>query len=529
MIPRERRLAIIIGGIMGALVIYQFVNMIALAPYKKAQKQIEDGRAEADKYEGLLKKAPNIRRSWESLAGRTFSYEPAEIRNQFEKEVKRLVAKHRLQRATYTPRTGSTINRKPSIKSEAYLFTGEGDYDDVMAFLRDVYRSPSMTQITSLTLLPMDPKQGRNQIKISQLIIETPLLPKLASVDKRERAELVKLGIKTDPPTLSEMANPPKDPVRRGLIDDVQFAELADRNIFRMYMPAPTNIVKFENKDRLDVSVSLKSFWDGKETEQLQRRLPGKSMNETQSVTGDVVEVTAVYADGKPAFTRKLDGTTPQPWTITIPSHTPPEQVILTLDNQDENPVDVTVTVTGADGKADTKPTIRLKGKSKEELDAYIAKSVQVSVTYDSGKAGRTETFNPREDKQTFVISVEPVEVAGPVVTPPKPEAKDADPDPNKRVSGRWMYGDHHEMFAVDTQTNQRVIYAKGDAVDDGVLIAAHPAGGVVYMEATKHYYLYPIGQLFPNRILLEGAEKPEDLGRLIDEALARSLAAMSE
>lgn len=530
MMPRERRLAIIIGSVMGVLALYQLVNMIAITPYRDANKKIENARVEINKYEAFLKKAPAIRRNWEDFAARTFSYETDEIRNRFEQEVKRLVTKHQLRKASYTPRTGSSISRKPPIKTEAYLFAGEGDYQEVMAFIRDVYYSKCMTQITTLSLTPMDPKSGRNQVKVD-LQIETPLLPTLASVDKKEKAELAKVGIASDPKTFIDLLDPPTDPVRRGLITDQEFAELSGRNIFRMYVPAPVNIVKFENNDRLDVTVALKSFWDGKVSEQLERRLGGKSTSETQSITGDVVEVTATYADGKPVAMKRFDEKTKQPWVFTIASHTPPEQVILAIENKDENPVDVTLIVTGADGKPVTKPTIRVPGKGKADLDAYVAKSVAANVMYESGKPGRSETFTPKEGKQMLVIQKEPEEVVvvPPIGDPPQPtEEPIADPDPNKRVTGRWMYGEHHEMFAIDSSTNQRVIYAKGDAIDvDGVLVAAHPQGGIVYIKKNDSYYLYPIGRMFPDRILLGPVDNEHlgDLERLIEEALSRPLA----
>src|SRR5262249_34901682 len=94
---------------------------------------------------------------------------------------------------------------------------------------------------------------------------------------------------------------------------------------------------------------------------------------------------------------------------------------------------------------------------------------------------------------------------------------KDADPGSDLRVTGRFMYGDHHEMYAVNEKSHQREIYEYGDAVDDGILIAAHPRGGVVYMEKTNHYYLYPIGRMFPDRILLEGVKTREAVGAAID------------
>lgn len=531
MMPRERRLAIIIGSVMGVLALYQLVNMIAITPYRESNKKIENARKEISKYETFLKQAPAIRRSWDDLAARTYSYETDEIRNRFEQEIKRLVVKHQLRKASYTPRTGSSISRKPPIKTEAYLFAGEGDYDQVMNFIRDAYYSRCMTQITTLSLTPMDPKSGRNQIKVD-LQIETPLLPTLASVDKKEKIELASLGFKSDPKTFIDLENPPTGPVRRGLIDDQEFAELLGRNVFRMYVPAPTNMVKFENNDRLDVTVTLKSFWDGKPSEQLEKRLPGKSNNETQSITGDVVEVTATYADGKPAQTRRFDEKIKQPWVFAIASHTPPEQVILAIENKDEHPVDVTLVVTGADGKAVTKPTIRVKGKGKEELDAYVAKTVVANVMYESGKPGRPETFTPKEGRQMLVIGVEPKEpeiVKGPEGPKIEPEEPIHDADANKRVTGRWMYGEHHEMFAIDSSTNQRVIYAKGDVVDvDGVLVAAHPEGGIVYIKKSDSFYLYPIGRMFPERINLGPVadEHLSELDRLIDEALSQPLAA---
>ncbi len=530
MMPRERRLAIIIGSVMGVLAVYQLINMIAISPYRDAQKKIDTARKEIAKYEGFIKMAPSIRRSWEDIAARTFSYETDEIRNQFEQQVKRLVAKHQLRRATYTPRTGQGVSRKPPIKTESYLFTGEGDYENVMAFLREVYESRCMTQITSLSLAPMDPKQGRNQIKIEQLVIETPMLPTLASVEKKEIPELAKLGIKTDPKTFNDLTNPPTGPVRRGLMDEPAFIALTDRNVFRMYLPAPTNMVKFENNDRLDVTVALKSFWDGKVSEQLEKRLPGKSNNETQSIAGDVVEVTAIYADGKPVTKKRFDATTKQPWVFNIAAHTPPEQVILAIENKDEKAVDVTITVTGADGKPAVKPTIRVAGKGKAELDAYVAKSVMASVVYEGGKPGAPGTFSPKEGKQTFVIPKEPPDEV--VIKPPQgpdrePDPIDTDADASKRVTGRWMYGEHHEMFAVDTNSNQRVIFAKGDPIDGGVLVAAHPEGGIVYMEQTKNYYLYPIGRMFPERILLGPVDRERlaDLETLIEQAMSQPLA----
>jgi len=526
MVSREKRLAIILGTVVGLGALYKIVDAIAISPYRQAVKDIKAATEETAKYNKVVNGRGAIIRGWESIAGRTFSYDVGEVRNQFEQELKRLAGRHNLKKATFTPRSGSSISRKPDIYTEAYVLSGEGEFNDVVAFLRDLYRSPYLCQVSTLSVAPFDPKQGRNRLKIDQMVVETPRLPKLEAVEKRERDELARMGIKGNPKTMVDLAEPPTEPARRLGAGDADFALLAERNIFRMYQPPPTNTVKIDNDDRLDVAVTIRSFWDGKESEQLVRRVAGKKKDETVSVTGDVFELNAIYADGTKAPGARFDSKTPGPWVMRISAHTPAETVTVALDNQDEHPVDVGVTVMDAENKPVVKPTIRVPGKGKVDLDTYVAKGVRVAVTYASGKAGGNQTFMPKDGKQTFVIQVEPAEpmvevVKGPEVPPPPPP--DPEPDPDLKVTGRWMYGEHHEMFAMNTKTNTRVIFARGDDVDGGVLIAAHPEGGVVHMKATGHYYLYPIGKMFTDRILLEGVTDPKtDLQAVIEAALTK-------
>src|SRR5207253_1987222 len=100
-----------------------------------------------------------------------------------------------------------------------------------------------------------DPKQGRNRVKIDQLIVETPRLPRFTP---KERTDI---GIKTDPPAMDSIDEPPSEPARPDPPTEPRVALLKERNIFRLYVPPPTNFVVIDNQDRLNVAVTLKSFW----------------------------------------------------------------------------------------------------------------------------------------------------------------------------------------------------------------------------------------------------------------------------
>ncbi len=127
-----------------------------------------------------------------------------------------------------------------------------------------------------------------------------------------------------------------------------------------------------------------------------------------------------------------------------------------------------------------------------------------VKATYDDGKDGPTATYTPMADKQTFIVM-------GPSAVPiPTGPATDPAADANLTVTALMTYPGVHEMIATNGSSQERIIFATGQTVDQkGKLLAVHPLGGVVHFDETDHTYLYPVGKPFGDRVLLEVGSEP--------------------
>ena len=104
-----------------------------------------------------------------------------------------------------------------------------------------------------------------------------------------------------------------------------------------------------------------------------------------------------------------------------------------------------------------------------------------------------------------------------------KPPTAPEDPRPDGKytVTGLLTYREA-ETYAyaqemVVTAGAERKIIRQGDpgVVDSGTLLAVHPLGGIVKMPS-GHYYLYPLGKSFTDRVLLQ-AESDTELASAID------------
>jgi hypothetical protein len=268
-----------------------------------------------------------------------------------------------------------------------------------------------------------------------------------------------------------------------------------------------------DNQDWKTVAIRIGFLWDGKASgAEIVDTVAGKSTKQF-SGKGDIVEIKGSYADGKPFGPEQIDFNTKKDFTYVVAVHSPappPVVVDLAVENQDKDPIDLEVTVTPKEGPPRTKPTMRIKAATKEDIDVYECKSVQVVATYASGKKTTPATYSPLAGKQTYYVPPEPAEAA-----PPKP-VSDPPADATASVTGLVTYREVQEMIAV--AGNQRKIFRAGEEskVDGGTLRAVHPLGGVVKMPS-GNYYIYPLGKRFTDRVKLE-ASREEDLPAAIDE-----------
>lgn len=502
--PREKKLLILIGAIVGIFVVYSGVKYVFLNPIAEANDKIAKFTTETNRLKGVIRSRENLARRWRDLVARTYSYDSAEALNRFGQELKAIAKNRTITVTSVAPAGGMKIGSRSGIEAVGYRFTLEGRFSEMLACVLDLYRTKNLCQISKIAWSPILQKgRGRDEVKM-ELTIETPVPPKIDKKAIPEAADVATLPMEVDP------AMAPARPNTKSA-DDLPL--LADRLIFRPYVPPPTNAIIVDNQDWKTVALRVAFLWDGKLNEEVVDTLPSKTQR-TYTKKGDVVVIKGAYADGKAFGPEQFDFNTKKDFTYLVAVHSPappPEVVDLAVDNKDKDAVDIEIVVTPKEGAAKTKPTIRVKGANKEDLEAYPCKSLQITATYASGKKAASATFSPSTSKQTYTVPVEPVESVAEV---PKP-VNDPPADAGAVVTGLVTYEGTQEMIANASGTRKVIRAGEPATVDGGILLAVHPLGGVVKMPS-GNFYLYPLGKKFTDRVKLE-AQEEQELATAID------------
>ena len=505
--PRERKLAIIVGTIFGAGALFYGVKLMFVAPLQEARTKYESLLTKQNDLKKLIRTEKDLAETWTASAGRTFSFEAAEAQDLFGENLKSIAKRHGFDSANFKPRAGKLIGAKTKITTVAYGISASGPYLKVVDFLRDIYRSPYLCQITRLTITPLGPKLGRDLVKV-EFTAETPVLPRIKRKQIKRAAKATTMP--ADPQT-------PLTPFREGLEPDSRFLVLAERNIFRAFMPAPTNLVMIDNQDFKTVGLNVKFFWEGKPKKQLFETVPGKTQKPVSS-EGDVVEITGSYADGEPIALKRLSFNEGKNWVYLVASHSPAppaEKVILAVNNQDSKEVLLNVVITTKDNKQFRPPTMLIEPGRTVDVGEWEAKQVQVTVAYKSTKPAQGATYTPSVIKQTLIIPVEPAVAVVQVPTGGPSSPDDPLPDAQFRVTGLWAYPDAQEMIVRGATQRKVITTGEEGSVDTGTLLAVHPLGGIVKMPS-GNFYIYPLGRSFTERVLLQVKDESE-LAQAID------------
>lgn len=511
--PRERILAIVVGVVVGVAGLYQVVNLLFIQPVAKADREIANLEMENSRLDGVLRSRRHLAERWISDVGRTLGFSRPDVSNRIAQGLKILAQRHGFDNPLFWPNsTGSKIGAKTGITTVSYRVAAEGSYKNAIGFLMDIYKIPYLCEISRLSVTPvLQRNRPRDEVKI-EFTVETPLLP---VIDKKKISEVAHAA----PLSLDEAQK--LGPAREDLQPDEALALLARRNIFRPYVPPPSNVVMVDNQDWKTVVLRAKFFWegevlrqtvDGSLADEVVKTVPSKSHLEIRGF-GDAVEIQGTYADGKTFGPQRFDFAAKKDWTYAVAVHhapPPPTVVDLAVDNHHADAVDLDITVTLADGKTKAKPTIRVQGGTKEDLEQYEVKSLTAVATYASGRKAPPATFSPGKEKQTYTIPPEPVEQPVQVV-----DANDPPADPNLVVTGMVTFPGRQELIA-NAGAERKIIEAGQAAkVDGGTLLGIHPLGGVVKMPS-GNYYIYPLGKSFSQRVKLD-AKTDEELPAAID------------
>lgn len=522
MTSREKRTAGIVGTVIGVVLLYQGVRMLYVDRIGTARETIAKNRAEIKKSNSVIETEESLARKWTNYAERTFSFDRNEAQGGFGKALKEIAKEHGFENAVFSPATGTKIGAQTDITTVAHRISVEGKYSEVINFLRALYKTPFLSQITKISYVPLASKGLRDMVKVD-FTIEAPLLPALDAKKSRFFA-------KSPPQTMTTLAEFPKTPFRNYLGDDERFQLLAERNIFRSYLAPPENVILIDNKDRKMVAVKAQFYWEGRPGEQLVDTVAGKTSAPWKG-KGDVVEVTGSYADGTTFGPKKVtfDGGR-KDWAVVVDAHSPPNYVDLGVNNTSPGMVFIECQITKEDGTPQNEPKVVCDpGQSNLRVFTDV-KSVKLTASYPSGKPAGGRTFSPQEGKQLFAVGPEPAEpvaVEEPVeeLPPPEPEIPDDPPDANKKVTALVRYADPkgannvvQEMIAMGNAGDRTIIrVGEAGAVDGGMLVAVVPAlGGVVRMPNSGNYYIYPLGLSFSERVKLE-ARTEEELPAAID------------
>lgn len=503
--PRERMMAMGLGGALGLFVLYQSVNFVFIKPLVTAKAELEDLEKENDRLDGVLRSRRNLSQRWLEVAGRTLSFERAEATNRFGQNIKEIGKRHGFDKDIYTPASGSKIGNKTGIATIAYRVVGQGPYPQALAFLHELYRTPYICAISKLSISPQIMKGlAPDEVKF-EVTIESPLLPKI------DRSKIQEVAAATSMPAEALVS---AEPFREDMPPLEDFGLLTKRNIFKPYIPPPLNVLVIDNQDWKTAAVRMQFLWEDKPSDQVVEAVPGRSQ---KSVTGKggIVEISGSYADGTSFGPERLDFTKKKDWTYIVKTHSPepaPDEIDLQVTNQDKIAATVEVVLTQADGTTKKYPPMQIPAGATLDIDRFRVKSLTASGKYASGKVVAPQTFTPAKGKQTYTVPLEPVEtVATPIDTSDPPA------DAQYTVTGLLTYRDQQEMLVMGASP-PRVVIPIGEegAVDGGVLRGIHPLGGVVKMPS-GNYYLYPLGRKYTDRVKLD-VKREADLPAAIDQ-----------
>jgi hypothetical protein len=472
-------------------VIYNGINYIFIKPIQKADEDIVGLTAEEKDLDGKISSREMLARRWLQYVGQTFSFDPTDAMDRLGVELKEIAIRHGFEGTVFQAGSGTSIGAKSGIKTVAHRIGVEGPYANAATFLRDIYNTPYLCQITRLSVSPMESKVGRNMVKL-ELNVETPVLPQIDKKKIREVANARTL------PTEIDKSLPP---FRSHLKGESTYQALNDRNVFRAYEPPPTNVMLIENQDWKDVVATISYYWDNKVTSEQVKLIPSKA-NLSIEGKGDVAEIAGKYADGQVFGPKKFEFGVKKDWTYQVSTHhpaPPPEVIDLALDNQNSATIQLEVKVNGKDGKQKIEPTMVFEPGRADVREYRDVQSIVVTGKYTSGKLAPAQTFSPSNGKLTYNVPPEPAEA---VAAQPSGPVTDPAPDAACTVTALLTYETTQEMVATNGAERRVIRVGETGAVDGGTLRAVHPLGGVVLMP-TGNYYIYPLGRKFTQRVKL--------------------------
>src|SRR5882672_2663049 len=94
--PRERKLLMVIGSVVGAVVLYQGVKYFFVTPIKEAEEKIATLTTDTHRLENVIQSRERLAKRWAALVGRTLSYDSTVVVDRFGQDLKAITKRHQV-------------------------------------------------------------------------------------------------------------------------------------------------------------------------------------------------------------------------------------------------------------------------------------------------------------------------------------------------------------------------------------------------------------------------------------------------
>lgn len=190
---RRTQLLLVVFAVIILGVIYGDQLRKMAGPVLNLSEEIDSRRAQLESLESTEKRYVNALHEYKRLVERVGGVSPTRVRDELLLKLRDLQFRHRLTSKVLTP-IAPTLDRKTGNHTVSFSLAGQGSFEQVMAFLRDVYELPHLIQVVDPKLEPVMPGRDKPQedlvklnVRLDALVLNPNAIP---STEDRTRLRL---------------------------------------------------------------------------------------------------------------------------------------------------------------------------------------------------------------------------------------------------------------------------------------------------------------------------------------------------
>lgn len=178
MTPRERKIAIVAGSMVGAVVLYKVSYSRLIQPLFEIKDRIAEKEAELADVFDERDRIDDARLTYKKLVERTGGTDAAAVVNEVRAKLDELLVQSNLSDRGVTPRP-PTRDSKTGLQTVRVDLSGTGSLESVMGFLKQCYELPYVSRFGEVKLNPQRSRQNKQTAESVKLdaVFEVWVLP----------------------------------------------------------------------------------------------------------------------------------------------------------------------------------------------------------------------------------------------------------------------------------------------------------------------------------------------------------------